>query len=116
MKTKIIGTLTVILFLITLVNLKAEHFYSDKTAEIDLSGNMICFTSMGIIKKALNKVKGVESIEFDSGNKKVNITYDDSLTDLSKLENAITSSGFKANDKEADMSAYESLPGCCKTR
>lgn len=115
-KIKIIGIFTLILFLITLVNLKAEHLYSEKTVEIDLTGDMICHTSMSIIKKALKKVDGVESVEFDAGNKKVTVTYDDSMTDLSKLETAITASGFNANSKEADMTAYESLPGCCKTR
>lgn len=116
MKTKIIGLLIVIIFLTTLINLKAEHAYSEKTVVIDLSTNMICTMSMNIIKKALNKVKGVENIEFDVDSKMVTVTFDDSLTNLSKLEKVLTDAGFNANDKDADLMAYESLPKCCKIR
>ena len=116
MKTKIIGLLTVIIFLITLVNLKAENNYSEKTVVIDLSTNMICTISMNIIKKALNKANGVQNIEFDVDSKLVTVTFDDSLTNLSKLEKILTDSGFNANDKPADLMAYESLPKCCKIK
>src|SRR5438876_4621304 len=108
MKTKIIATFTVIILLITLVNLKAEHIYREKTVEIDVSGNMICGMSMPIMKKALKKVKGVESVDIDVNEKKAIVTFNDSETDLSKLEDALTKAGFKADDKEADLMGYES--------
>jgi|GEM_PF-2596775 len=116
MKTKIIAILNVVILLITVSTLNAKSLYSEKTTTIDLSTNMICNTSMGIIKKALKKTKGVETVEFDANAKNVTVTYDDSITDVSKLETIISAAGFKANDKEADQMAYESLPGCCKTK
>ena len=116
MKTKIITVLNVIVLLITVSSLNAKTFYSEKTTTIDLSSNMICNTSIGIIKKVLKKSKGVESVEFDANAKNVMVTYDDSVTDVGKLETIISGAGFKANDKEADQMAYESLPPCCKTR
>ena len=116
MKTKSIVIFAVILFLITAVNLKAEHFFKEKTTDIDISNNMICSMSMPLMKKALKSVKGVESVDIDVNEKKVTVTFDDSLTDLSKLEDVFSKAGFKANDKDADLMGYESLPKCCKTK
>ncbi|MGH2575180.1 MAG: cation transporter [Ignavibacteria bacterium] len=97
-------------------DLEAYNKYDDKTVEIDLSGNMICNTSISLMKKALKKIRGVEKVEIDRINQKAIVTFDDSKTNLNKLEDTLSKAGFKANDKEADMMAYESLPECCKIK
>ncbi len=66
------------------------------------------------ISTALEKVDGVKKVQVDLKKKRVVITYDDSLTNLNSLENAITSAGYDANDKEADPDAYKKLHECCK--
>lgn len=104
-----------ILSVLSLINVKTG-ISGDKTTEVDLSQNMICNTSMGIIKKTLKRVDGVNSVDFDVESNKATVTFDDSVTDLSKIETALTNAGFKANDKDADLMAYESLPGCCKRK
>ena len=116
MKIKIIGIFTLAIFLVTFANLKAENFYREKTVDIDISENMICNTRMPLMKKALIKVKGVESVEINQNDKKATVTFDDSLTDVSKLEDALSMAGFKANDKEADQMGYQSLPKCCQMK
>jgi len=66
------------------------------------------------ISNALDKVKGVKSYSVNLDGKKVTVTYDDSITNITKIENAITKAGYGANNKKADKKAYEKLDGCCK--
>lgn len=89
---------------------------NEKTTIIDLSSDMICETSMPIMKKALMKVNGVKSVKFDEDIKNVKVVYDASLTDVKHLENAIIQTGYDANGKEGDAAAYQKLPGCCKIK
>ena len=66
------------------------------------------------LTKVLNKVKGVKSFEIDISNKMLHLNFDKSVTDISKVENAITAAGYDANDKKANPDAYSKLDDCCK--
>ena len=66
------------------------------------------------LTKVLNKVKGVRSFEIDINNKMLHLNFDKSVTDISKVENAITAAGYDANDKKANPDAYSKLDDCCK--
>lgn len=112
---------TIITFVISFLFLFVFSFHSNAitnnervTVEINLAGNMLCKMSSSIIKKSLHKVDGVKKIDIDVNAKTVTIDYDDSKTNLTALEKALTKAGFNANDKEADMAGYDSLPKCCK--
>jgi len=116
MKTKIILLFAVTMFLVSVINSNADYRNDTKTTTIDISSNMICHVSISIIEKAFKKAKGIESVEIDRNEKIITITYNDSKTDLAKLEKVLTKAGFKANGKDADMMGYDSLPDCCKVR
>jgi len=88
-------------------------FAGEKTVEISLP-TVQCPTCEKTIKKALNKVDGFMNIEIDLETKKATVTYDDSKTDLSKIEDGIAGAGYDANDKKADQTAYSNLNSCCK--
>jgi copper chaperone CopZ len=66
------------------------------------------------ISKAIKKVNGVKTFDVDIDNKIVNVNFDKDLTDLNKIEKAITSAGYDANNKKADPDAYSKLDDCCK--
>lgn len=66
------------------------------------------------ITKALNKVKGIKSFSIDIDEKVVHINFDKTVTDINKIENAITMAGYAVNDKKADPEAYSKLDDCCK--
>jgi len=66
------------------------------------------------ITKALNKVQGIKSFKVDIDQKVVHINFDKTKTDINSIENAITMSGYDANDKKADPEAYNKLDDCCK--
>lgn len=73
-----------------------------------------CDICKGRISKALKEVNGIKTFEVDIDNKIVHINFDNTLTDLNKIENAITSAGYDANNKKADPVAYSKLDDCCK--
>jgi copper chaperone CopZ len=73
-----------------------------------------CETCKENITKALKKVNGVKTFEVDIDNKIVHINFDKEITDLNKIENAITSAGYDANNKKANPDAYSKLDDCCK--
>lgn len=66
------------------------------------------------ITKALNKVKGIQSFKVDIDKKVVHINFDKTVTNISKIENAITMAGYAANNQKADPDAYSKLDDCCK--
>ena len=115
MKTKIFNYLSLIIFIVTFVSLnsKADSLTEEKTVEISLP-SIQCGMCAKTIKKALGKVEGVIESKIDLENKKVSVTFDDSKTSLDKLEEAITSAGYDANDKLSDADAYDKLSPCCK--
>ena len=73
-----------------------------------------CDICKGKISKAIKKVNGVKSFEVDIDNHLVHVNFDNTLTDLGKIENAITMAGYDANNKKADPDAYAKLDKCCK--
>lgn len=73
-----------------------------------------CGTCKKNITIALENTEGVISAKVDMKTKKVEVIYDEEKTDVSSIENAITSAGYDANDKKADPVAYEKLYECCK--
>lgn len=73
-----------------------------------------CETCEKNLNKALKKVAGVEKYKVDIDGKVIHINYDRNLTSIAKIENAITSAGYNANDKKANPDAYDKLDKCCK--
>ena len=63
------------------------------------------------LNKALKKLTGVDKYKVDIEGKVIHINYDKNVT---KIENAITSAGYDANDKKANPEAYNNLDKCCK--
>ena len=66
------------------------------------------------IETAVEKLDGIEEVNVVVKEKTAHINYDKSKTDISKIEAAITSAGYDANDKKADPEAYKELDDCCK--
>jgi len=83
------------------------------TVEVKLS-TMQCAMCSHTIEEALKKVDGVESVEVDLDAKTAKVTFDDKVTSVSALEQAVTKTGYAANDKKADADAYAKLPSCCQ--
>ncbi|MEI7485170.1 MAG: heavy metal-associated domain-containing protein [Ignavibacteriota bacterium] len=73
-----------------------------------------CETCEKNLNNALKKVAGIGKFKVDIEGKVIHINYDRSTTTIAKIENAITSAGYDANDKKANPDAYDKLDKCCK--
>jgi len=76
--------------------------------------SMQCGTCKKNIETAVKEVDGIIDVNVDKKEKIAHINFDKSKTDITKIENAITSAGYDANDKKADPEAYKELDDCCK--
>ena len=85
----------------------------DDTTIIKVS-SMQCGSCKKNVTKALKKVDGVKDVNVNLDTKEAKVTFDNSVVNVSQLEDAITAAGYDANDKKADAKAYEKLDECCK--
>ncbi len=116
MKTIMVFTylkLSILMLLFISFGLKAEINYDNRTVEISLP-TIQCGMCKKTIEKAVKKVEGVTKISVDMESKIATVTFDDTVTSITDIENAISKSGYDANEKKADKKAYDKLYECCK--
>lgn len=105
MKTKILSL--VVLFMFGAMSV----FAGKKTEKIEVKGNCgMCETR---IEKAAKTVEGVSKADWDKETKMLAVTFDDSKTDLDKIETAIAKVGHDTPLHKANDEVYSKLPGCC---
>jgi len=85
----------------------------DKTETIKIN-SMVCDMCVDRLNKAIGSIEGVKSVNVDLKNKQAVVSFDESVTSLDKIEDVITATGYEANNKKADKTAFDNLPGCCK--
>ena len=83
------------------------------TVEVKLS-TMQCSMCSNTVEKALKEVDGVQSVAVNLDAKTAKVTFDDKVTTVPALEQAVAKVGYAANDKKADPEAYANLPSCCQ--
>ncbi|WP_028890640.1 heavy-metal-associated domain-containing protein [Tenacibaculum sp. 47A_GOM-205m] len=81
-------------------------------ATFGVRGN--CGMCKNTIEKAVNGVDGVASAEWDKLRKQINVSFDDSKTNLDAIHNAIAASGYDTDKVASSEEAYGNLPGCCQ--
>ncbi len=106
MKTKMFS-----LILGMLLTASMTTFAANKTEKFKVYGN--CGMCESRIEKAAKSVEGVSSADWDQDTKMIEVTFDDSKTDLEKIHKAIADAGHDTDLKKADDKTYEALPGCC---
>ena len=73
-----------------------------------------CGMCESTIEKAANSVEGVVSAEWDVDKKKIDVSYDDSMTNEMVIHNAIAASGYDTEKVMGDLKAYDALSECCQ--
>ena len=106
MKTKVLGLVT--LFLLS----AATVFAGNKTEKFKVYGN--CGTCEQRIETAAKSVDGVSKANWNKETKMMEVTFDDSKTDVHKVHMAIAKAGHDTQMHKATNEAYNKLPGCCK--
>jgi copper chaperone CopZ len=106
MKTKVLSL--VALFVMGAVSV----FAGNKTEKIEVKGNCgMCETR---IEKAVKAVDGVSAADWDKETKKLAVTFDDTKTNLDKIEVAVAKVGHDTPHHKASTEVYNKLPDCCK--
>lgn len=106
MKTKVLS-------LVALFTMGAfTVFAGDKSEKIEVKGN--CGMCEKRIEKAALAVDGVSKAEWNKETKQMEVTFDDSKTNLDKIEVAVAKVGHDTPHHKASDEVYNELPGCCK--
>jgi len=89
-----------------------SSFGKSKTEKFKVFGECgMCETR---IEKAANGVDGVSSADWDKETKMMEVTFDESKTEIQKIHKAIAKAGHDTDAHKATSDAYSELPGCCK--
>lgn len=106
MKTKVLSLVALFMFGAFAV------FAGNKTEKVKVNGN--CNMCKARIEKAAKAVDGVISANWDKDTKMMDLAFDDSKTDVHKVEMAIANAGHDTKMHKATDEAYNKLPGCCQ--
>jgi copper chaperone CopZ len=101
-----------LIVLVALIMMSAGSLYAkDKTEKFKVKGN--CEMCEKRIEEAAVSVKGVTKANWDKETKIAEITFDDQLTDIHKIQMAIARAGHDTPMYKASDETYKKLPGCC---
>jgi len=106
MKKIILSTVVIILTI-------ATSFGQSETKEsFGVRGN--CGMCKATIEKAASNIVGVTQAVWDKKNKKINVSFNTSKTNLKAIHQAVANSGYDTDMVKSDSKVYDSLPGCCQ--
>jgi copper chaperone CopZ len=87
-------------------------YAENKTQKIEVKGN--CGMCEKRIEKAASSVDGVSKADWSKETKKLEVTFNDTKTDLDKVEVAIAMVDHDTPKHKASTEVYDKLPDCCK--
>ena len=106
MKKKIVSLVG--LFLIGAITVFAQS----KTEKIKVYGS--CGMCENRIETAAKSVDGVTTADWSQETKMLELSYDESKTNIHKVHMAVTKVGHDTDVHKAKDAVYNNLPGCCK--
>ncbi|WP_062125316.1 heavy-metal-associated domain-containing protein [Geofilum rubicundum] len=106
MKTKVLSLFVMLLMATTVV------FAANKTEKFAVKG--LCGMCENRIEKAALSVEGVSKADWDRETQKIEVVFDDEVTQLDAVHKAIAKAGHDTKKHKAKDEVYEKLPGCCK--
>jgi copper chaperone CopZ len=106
MKLKFFSLIAMFLFGATAV------FAGNKTETFKVFGN--CGMCKARIEKAAKSVEGVSTATWNKETKMIEVTFDESKTNVHKIQEAIAEVGHDTEMHKATDETYDNLPGCCK--
>ena len=108
---KKIFLLSIILF----VGCSMQSNKSENTNLIEISlPTMQCSMCVANIENSLNNIDGIVKVKVNLQKLNVIVRYKSEIINKEEIEQQISKAGYKANDIEANLEAYEKLASCCK--
>lgn len=87
-------------------------FAQTKTKEFKVYGN--CGMCEKRIEKAAKSVEGVSEADWNQKDKMLEVSFDDSETDVHQVHMAVAKAGHDTKMHKASDETYENLPTCCQ--
>lgn len=87
-------------------------FAQSKTEKFEVKGN--CGMCEKRIEKAAKSVEGVTKADWNKETKMMEVSFDESKTNIHKVHMAIAKAGHDTPMHKASDETYNKLPGCCK--
>ncbi|MGF1585182.1 MAG: heavy-metal-associated domain-containing protein [Bacteroidales bacterium] len=87
-------------------------FSQEKNEKFEVKGN--CGMCEKTIETAAKSVEGVMSADWSQETKNLTLSYDESKTDVNKVQMAIAKVGYDTPMHKANDEVYSKLPACCK--
>lgn len=113
MRNILITSLILILSLGGMSNLMAQK-KAKKGETITIKTSAQCEMCKERLEMAMAYEKGVYESELDLETKDFVIRFNPKKTDAEKIKDAISKTGYDADEVVADEKAYKKLPACCK--
>lgn len=85
---------------------------ANATLTFGVRGN--CGMCKSTIEKAANAVEGVANANWSIDKKKIEVSFDDTKTDVMAIHTAIAASGYDTEKESRSEDAYKGLPACCQ--
>ena len=83
-----------------------------KTEKFEVKGN--CGTCKERIEKAAKSIDSVTTADWNEETEILEVTFDNSKTDINKIQMAVAKVGHDTEMHKASDEVYNDLPGCCK--
>ena len=91
-------------------------FAQNKNTKATIEVDGVCGMCKHRIEKASIQAKGVKSAIWDVDTHELKLIYNESKTDLTKIQQSIADSGHDTQDIKAKDAVYESIDPCCLYR
>jgi copper chaperone CopZ len=75
---------------------------------------MQCGMCVANIENSLKNVNGIDNVKINFQKLNVVVRYNSEIINTQEIEQLISKAGYRANNIEADLEAYEKLASCCK--
>ena len=92
-------TAGIVSVMVSTIGLASPAFASSKTVTLTVPG-MTCSACPITVKKALQRVQGVEKVTVTFEPKEAVVTFDDGKTSIAKLREATANAGYPSTAKE----------------
>jgi len=106
------------IILISIILFVGCSMQSNKSENTDLTEislpTMQCSMCVANIENSFNNIDGIVKVKVNLQKLNVIVKYNSEIINIQEIEQLISKAGYKANDIEADLEAYEKLAGCCK--
>jgi len=97
-----------------MVNTLDAQTATKKLEEITINSSLRCGMCEATISKSLKSLQGVKAYKINLLKNTIWVKYKSDKTNPDELRNAISKSGYDADNVKADPGAYMKLPSCCK--